>query len=601
MPSPVLTQQEARQNLTSGALSALARFFKTLPEAAREWPKGAWDMVRFPADLILGSPEQRKIDAEYPPGTLKPLPAAIRGEQYSPRSPERTAHEVMDFVNPVANAVFAPKQALRAVSTPLGQSILGALAAAHGAPVPLMAGVIKPRGGQWLTGNLDRGLSRLKMESIPLNPQAYRPETVAQAQAINDWVDGPLRKYIMRDLAAPDDPIRKLAETQPIHSPTFEHQFPGGEVEGHQMGVNPRAKNWEDWADNEVFPLKAKDVKESTIEKYPWVAKLSDDETLWNINSNTINSLGFDHLVDEIANGLQSGEINPESLKSGNFSVEAAVRYVAEKNRKAQEAATKAAEEELKNNLLNTPFKEYDDGFKWVELGDTSDPKAMEACKLIGKHGGWCTQQDWAAEEYGSNGEKLFALLDPSGKPHAQIHVSKQPDEMESEALFEKLYDLADSSDQLSSVYELEGGYSGLRKLVERFPDTPVGRYAQSILSKVGPPRISQIKPMANDWGSQLVRDQLAKDPNYKKKILPKLQDFVKSGEWGGVEDLDNTGLWKNPKTGTFHTVEEAEADPTLMEIYESRNLNPDGTWNGGRYAEGGRVDFDDLDRFLHR
>ena len=35
----------------------------------------------------------------------------------------------------------------------------------------------------------------------------------------------------------------------------------------------------------------------------------------------------------------------------------------------------------------------------------------------------------------------------------------------------------------------------------------------------------------------------MAKDPNYQAKIQEKLQDFVKSGDWSDVSDLQNTGL----------------------------------------------------------
>jgi hypothetical protein len=81
------------------------------------------------------------------------------------------------------------------------------------------------------------------------------------------------------------------------------------------------------------------------------------------------------------------------------------------------------------------------------------------------------------------------------------------------------------------------------------------------------PPKISQIKPFSNSWGSQMVRDFTAKNPNYRKEIEPMIQDFVKSGKWGDVGDYANTGLRHGPR----------EFTPAALENLSARGIDATG------------------------
>jgi len=89
--------------------------------------------------------------------------------------------------------------------------------------------VVKPKGGNWLTGSVEKALERLK----PMDPevraiiskqgpelnrfQGYSPEYLQSIDALTNWIEGPLTKYVKRDMATPGDPVRALAEQGILH------------------------------------------------------------------------------------------------------------------------------------------------------------------------------------------------------------------------------------------------------------------------------------------------------------------------------------------------------------------------------------------------
>lgn len=73
-------------------------------------------------------------------------------------------------------------------------------------------GVIKPRGGQWLSGSIEATLNKLKKGAadIGIDPADHAPTA-----AVNNWIEGPLTKYVRNDMATVGDPVRALAEQWP--------------------------------------------------------------------------------------------------------------------------------------------------------------------------------------------------------------------------------------------------------------------------------------------------------------------------------------------------------------------------------------------------
>lgn len=90
---------------------------------------------------------------------------------------------------------------------------LGGLALAGGVPGAAMA-VVKPRGGNWYTGSGSEMESAIKGL---LKGQNGRGVSAVEGSALNEWLEGPLQRYVKRDMATEADPIRKLLEQDPAY------------------------------------------------------------------------------------------------------------------------------------------------------------------------------------------------------------------------------------------------------------------------------------------------------------------------------------------------------------------------------------------------
>lgn len=133
-------------------------------------------------------------------------------------------------------------------------------------------------------------------------------------------------------------------------------------------------------------------------------------------------------------------------------------------------------------------------------------------------------------------GNRLYALLDQEGRPHTQIHVQQKPLPVSGEAFA-----------MLPSAKKAEYGQM-VREWRRRNPDiedlTDAHTTQALIEGGVVPEKeITQIKPFSNRWDSDKVQEFTKRNPKYRQEIEPYLQDFVKSGKWSAVGDLENTGL----------------------------------------------------------
>jgi len=160
--------------------------------------------------------------------------------------------------------------------------------------------VIKPKGGNWLSGGEKQqirtpegDLSRLRAKvGYSLEPEKqlkklterYTPEALAaltpdirvgverainetrDAVAINKWIDGNLTNYVKKEMATPDDPVRRLAEEGIIHTPLRDTEAAGDFLRAQRaaegfpaegMGRSELARRWEDTADDSIRVTKA--------------------------------------------------------------------------------------------------------------------------------------------------------------------------------------------------------------------------------------------------------------------------------------------------------------------------------------------------------
>lgn len=487
-------------------------------------------------------------------------------------------------------------------------------------PVPIPTtgglGVIKNKGGNWLTGSVENALKGLKYSNpnVPDLKDAYEyaivnmnrrlqstdPHILNEAQgfktnadyylqksSLNQWIDGPLANYIKNSMATPEDPIRlradRLAKTaedrlyaakdkafkkypeggirlendirraqerydddmsgilhyQPhrqqswmdMNSTVNDRSYAGFPPNG--MGETVLGKSWEDVSDFDILPKNVRSFsKGKELKENPWLAKLDPNSKVYKLNDGSANDLGLQHLIDEIDNALNPTSdlpnnlrLTPEDLANPRRnSMESMVDMVAKVN---QHRRRMAIEAEKKSNEAIRDYpdwnvvKEYPNGYRMVRLPDPADSEeAFKIGKACGEKGGWCTKD--ALLTYGSGDSRVNLLLDPDGKPVAQIETIRGPDRRAPDR-FENWLG-PEKYEQI--VREFDNSMSNdFPDFLESHP-----KYTEWLNSKAGT-RINQIKGKYN---------QKPKDEH-----IPYIQDFVKSGNWSDVSDLDMVGLYK--------------------------------------------------------
>lgn len=462
-------------------------------------------------------------------------------------------------------------------------------------------GIIKQKGGNWLNGSVEnalhQGLARrtdygllrndevakhlgISMEEAldlmrndPVAWEAARtglyqkmPENALNA-ALNRWIEGPLTKYVKRDMATEGDPVRKLAEQGVLHFQPpdgFNSRLVGDRQRAGYPGMGvakaPMAQSWEGLADMQLSPRKVKEQLRAEYpfngETMPWLHTLPPDETIYSLGSlgkrtaEVPRDLGFDHLTDELRNALnpESGlprhlQLTPEQMQQ--LGMEKAVRHVAAINewRAAQKAEANA---KLSQSPAVKPVRGYAEnnpkGLRWVELRQpdaldsaTEDQRRQilqDQLKYEGDTMGHCV--GGYCDEVASGQSRIFSLRDAKGEPHVTIETRpnlrglreylkkfehpERPGRLEPDALgiTDTLHDYVQANRRGNGDYD-EFGLETLKRLGHPLP----------------PDSIVQVKGKAN--------------LKPKAEYIPFVQDFIRNhpegGQWGTVGDLDNTGL----------------------------------------------------------
>jgi hypothetical protein len=428
--------------------------------------------------------------------------------------------------------------------------------------------------------------------------------------AMHKWLNKNLRNYVKNEMGTPSDSVRKLADeknkihlepTQLAVEPYIEgvkrtREEVGMPVEG--MAKTPMGKSWEDRADlhiesepasyyqnkpswivdfgkygehkvhteaeaksslkdweeglkslspeaREILSKEKPEIKRTgVIGMHPWLEKKDPNERIYNLDGG--QGLNFKPVTETLLNDIFEGKLPAESLK--NVSVAQAVARHSDYQKELATQMAKLEAEQQKKNLSANVHKEYDNGHKWIELPDTmSSAENKEFCKGIGKNLGLCTQNDWAAEDYGRHdvGNRLYALIDQEGKPHAQVQtkhrhfnlrdISNLPAE-DQKLINKQVTEWAQNQDEYPTHSRVERAYSDAAKS----------------LGHQLPTDVLEIKPPSNDWKGQYSLDREEKYPGYQEKYKPFLDDFVKSGNYGDVGDLHNTNLFDLHKSTQY-------------------------------------------------
>jgi len=482
-------------------------------------------------------------------------------------------------------------------------------------------GVIKSKGGNWLSGSVENALSGLKKDTfsydmIPMLLERLRKEGVpsnlfklpgeeaqlenlidhplyhpvmtkfVKEHPLNNWIEGPLTKYVRNDMATPGDPVRALAERGVLHVDPGALNF-RPEMHGKYLGPGQTAvaqslpaKSWEGVADNVIASEPA-----STYQNFgssnlgeAWINALDPNTPFYRPAEKHLgDDLGFNHLIDELSNSINPESGLPRHLqfpvdRLNKVTVPQAVERVAQIN--AWRAAQKAELDAQKaNNAATHLHKEYPDdprGMRWVELKQpelssikeapnedyigAQQQSLKDALKYEGDTMGHCV--GGYCDDVASGKSKIYSLRDKKGQPHVTIEV--EPGAKRS--------------------FRLERDYGRLtpeeRALVDTY-EGPLKHYYPDQAGIITPERLQELYD-ASAEPSKIIQIKGKGNAKPNDDYLPFVQDFVKSGQWSDVGDLQNTGLYRK----TALTPEELSAYQggdylTMDEIKKLREGKP--------------------------
>jgi hypothetical protein len=333
--------------------------------------------------------------------------------------------------------------------------------------------VIKDQGGMLVGGEkaLDDELLNMKKNEVPefdirgipfgeIWDRRNEFPKDPNALALNQWIDTKVKKYLRNQAGSEADPIRKLVDegvpynfSEAMGDRKYrvanKRAMVGKPVEG--VSKTPEGKEWEYTVDSIFEPHSSQEIKDilnnpittynnpdvearsraskiriehdlpiKTLEDIELINQIPDKNVYTLSGTDVTRKLGLDHVRDVLYEDLASGKLKPEQLNQ--MSIEKAIRRTAEYDaEKAREMAKAHA-----TSVEGMPVpKEYNDGYKWVELKHETDPaKTKSALKSEGEMMGHCVGGYCADVESGE--VKIFSLRSPDGKSHVTIEARPQ-------------------------------------------------------------------------------------------------------------------------------------------------------------------------------
>jgi hypothetical protein len=516
----------------------------------------------------------RDITPEYP----------YRARLFDPRQPAMIDPRTLDlaqFAAPVAGRV---RNAARFALPDLKAAAI----AAYGPDVSA-AHVVKPKGGNWVPGDVEGSMTTLKSALVPDYERYPGPnvtdEAKAQANALRSWVDTKLTRYLKNELATPEDPVRALAERNISHLQT---EYEGVNVPAPRImlrriaagqnwrgaGTSPLAKQWDYRADLVVDPTDARSLSALERDQLFGNKRVPPETVVHQISASPITELELGHLTDELRNALNpaSGlprnlQLTPEQLSK--VTVPQAVERVAKINawRAAQKAEATAAGA---NNPATVLHKEYptipgtdtlnERGLRWVELKApkvTELPKGYEVRPVERENGTWYAVYGPDNRSTGGVGRTAQEAIENENFGHKTLgDALKYEGDAMGHCVGGYCADVASGRTRIYSLRDVKGQphvtievrptqHLDYNKWFENQPEEIQNRIAQRRIEDKNhdiyegpeylaaraelPPTIIQIKGKGN------------RKPN--DEYLPFVQDFVRSNQWNSVGDLQNTGM----------------------------------------------------------
>ena len=272
----------------------------------------------------------------------------------------------------------------------------------------------------------------------------------------------------------------------------------------------------------------------SVAEENPYLTKLPPNTPVYR---SYLPDLGIDHILDVLKDDVATGKLKLEDLNK--ITMDQAVKRAAEYD---FEMAKKSRDAVAQSRASMPVYKEYPEGYKWVQLTKPGEFNAesnemghsVRGYEPERGHPDWTPESgDSGSEYYGHGGweaiksgeAKVYSLVDPSGKPHATIEVKANPNSYPvSGEAFAIL-----SPEKRAQFREHVMQWRRRNPNVEELTDEQIVQALKEAGVPPQPDIITQIKGKGNARPSE--------------KYDPYTQDFVRSSNWDEVGDLRNTGL----------------------------------------------------------
>lgn len=451
---------------------------------------------------------------------------------------------------------------------------------------------VKEKGGMWHPEAVERlseplysklatgDLAQFSRAELRMGEGMNEPG-YAQNKAAADWSDRAIRNYLNKYAGTKEDPLRDV-------------EIPFGEG----------TKRWEDITDRIIKHKPVEAFDEITMRYGELPGGLDSVERRYRAQG--LESVKPGEYVSDIpVKGQKALETHRdrEALTSYLSHVGDYLREHVHPDKLAQYDLTRAVKEtaaldakmakEMEKSAASTTkslpvYKEYDGGFKWVELkkperlteeqakmvkpGRENGPQGGEYIALDGAGkqiknnytgelaGGSTPEEAWLAgrlaeegnqmghcvggycHEVAEGNSKIYSLRDSKGKSHVTVEVepptlwkNQSPVDLHNKGVLttEEFYRLQ-KDDKTNPGFSPEALGEAMKLPWREAEQELSRRWLANPENAKAVPSITQIKGKQN-------RAPVA-------EYLPYVQDFVRSGKWGEVEDIGNTGLMKNSK-----------------------------------------------------
>lgn len=272
-------------------------------------------------------------------------------------------------------------------------------------------------------------------------------------QPLNNWFNTKYAAYLRRDFAAEGDPFVKAADAgKKLHIPSnerldddwqatlrFRRREEGLPAQG--FATTPYGKNIEDTLDTALNIRELGDLANSPYsrerippgirqfaETNPQMRVYSLDEILdTGPRAESLRNIMLEMRQPSVSYYGESIAV-PKNYQLTNETLqglspvqasERAALFSEWKETARQKAATLSVR---KNKDISK--QNVGDGYLWINPPDLSvDPKIRQIVQDVGCDGGWCTQQERFAMNYGSGNSRLSILIDNKNRPVAQMTI----------------------------------------------------------------------------------------------------------------------------------------------------------------------------------